>query len=78
MTLDQLIEHLKELRDEGHGDKQVMFAYNYGDHWRTQVAAGVESAEPMQVVYSDYHQMHKVLDEDDRRKPGALDVIVLG
>ena len=82
MQLNEFIEHLKDLRDEGHGEKEVMFAYNYGDYWRTQVAAKVDTAEPMMVKYSDYHSMHKVLsvdDDDEASFPeGAIEVIILG
>lgn len=82
MTLNQLIEQLQELQGEGHGDSDVMFSYNYGDHWRTTVAATVDAAEPTMVAYSDYHQMHRVLAVGDEDEPqdtprGAREVIVI-
>ena len=60
MTVQELIEQL------GYMDKdaEVHFSYNYGDHWRTQVAPVVDSVEVGYVTYSDYHRMHKVADED--------------
>jgi hypothetical protein len=69
MTVNEMIQHLKDLRDEGHGDKEVMFSYNYGDYWKTSVAARVDAAEPMEVVYSDYHQMHKLVEYDAEAEP---------
>ncbi len=44
---------------------EVHFSYNYGDHWRTQVAPNVDSVESGIVEYSDYHSMDKVVDSED-------------
>jgi hypothetical protein len=61
MTVQELIEQL------GYMDKdaEVHFAYNYGDHWRTQVAPRVGSVEEGVVQYSDYHRMDKMADDED-------------
>lgn len=65
MTLDEHIKMLQGLRDQiGHGKFQVHFSYNYGDYWKTKVAPEVEDAEIAHVVYSDYHNMPKLLDDD--------------
>ena len=61
MTVKELIEEL-QMYDE---DMEVKFAYNYGDHWRTQVAARIDDVDELTVGYSEYHNMDKVLDEDD-------------
>jgi hypothetical protein len=61
MTVQELIEQL------GYMDKdaEVHFAYNYGDHWRTQVAPRVSGVEEGVVQYSDYHRMDKMADDED-------------
>ena len=60
MTVQELIEQL------GYMDKdaEVHFSYNYGDHWRTQVAPKVGSVDEGAVVYSEYHRMDKMVDTD--------------
>jgi hypothetical protein len=60
MLVADLIEELKYLPQ----DAEVHFAYNYGDHWRTQVAPKVGSVEMGLVEYSDYHRMPKVVEPD--------------
>ena len=61
MNVKELIEMLK-LEDP---TAEVHFSYNYGDHWRTQVAPSVDSVESGIVEYSDYHNMDKVVDSED-------------
>lgn len=58
------VQDLIELLQAENPDAEVHFSYNYGDHWRTQVAPTVDSVETGYVTYSDYHRMHKVADED--------------
>ena len=62
MTVQELIEQL------GYMDKdaEVHFAYNYGDHWRTEVAPRVGSVSEGIVEFSEYHRMDKlvVVEED--------------
>jgi len=60
MTVQELINELKSLPQ----DHEVHFAYNYGDHWRTQVAPKVQNAELMLVTHSAYHDMDRVSEED--------------
>jgi hypothetical protein len=59
MTVQELIEQL------GYMDKdaEVHFAYNYGDHWRTQVAPRVGEVFEGAVVYSEYHRMDKMVED---------------
>ena len=79
MKVQELIE-LLQMEDP---DAEVHFSYNYGDHWRTQVAPKVSSVEPGFVAYSDYHRMPKVYepdyDEDDDTDGDKLtEVVIIG
>ena len=60
MNVAQLIEELQSMDQ----DAEVHFAYNYCDHWRTEVAPKVGSVCEGAVVYSEYHRMDKMLDAD--------------
>jgi hypothetical protein len=69
MTLDETIEMLTDLRDEiGHGNLPVHFSYNYGDYWKTDVAQEASDIQTGYVIHSSYHQMPKVLDEDELQR----------
>ncbi len=61
MTVQELMEQLEQMDPT----MEVLFQYNYGDHWRTQVAVTVDQVEDGRVTYSDYHQMDRVVDEED-------------
>jgi|694.fasta_scaffold108868_3 hypothetical protein len=63
MTVKELIEKLEGFDPQ----MEVEFAYNYGDHWRTEVAKHITEVDEGAVTYSDYHRMNKVVDgrEDD-------------
>jgi len=61
MLVKELIEMLEGLNQ----DAEVHFAYNYGDHWRTEVAPKVDRVDKGAVVYSDYHRMDKIAEYDD-------------
>ena len=60
MLVKELIESLKYMDQ----DAEVHFAYNYGDHWRTEVAPKVGRVDEGAVVYSEYHRMDKMLEEE--------------
>ena len=60
MLVKELIESLKYMDQ----DAEVHYAYNYGDHWRTEVAPKVGSVDEGAVVYSEYHRMDKILEDD--------------
>jgi hypothetical protein len=87
-TVSELLEELRFLVAEGHGDKEVQLAYNYGDHWRTTVAQPIESVELRDVKFSEYHRMNEVLpmcDEFDEETGDLVpaegaerEVIILG
>jgi hypothetical protein len=78
-----LVSDLIELLQEMPADAEVHFAYNYGDHWRTQVAPKVDSVDMGEVKYSDYHRMPKVIerdyddDEDDSTEDAQSQVVIL-
>ena len=61
MKVSQLIEQLGYMDQ----DAEVHFQYNYGDHWRTQVAPEVRGCDVGYVKFSDYHRMHKVTEDDE-------------
>ena len=47
-------------------DAEVHFSYNYGDHWRTEVAPKVSQVYEGVVEFSEYHRMDKLItDEED-------------
>ena len=60
MLVKELIEMLQDMNQ----DADVHFAYNYGDHWRTEVAPKVGRVDEGAVVYSEYHRMDKMLEDD--------------
>jgi hypothetical protein len=76
MNVKELISRLKQEDPKA----EVHFAYNYGDHWDTEVAPVVESVDQSEVVFSDYHSMDKLVDpeEDDDDDRTRRRVVVLG
>ena len=60
MLVKELIESLQYVDPEA----EVHFAYNYGDHWRTEVAPKVGRVDEGVVEYSEYHRMDKIASED--------------
>ena len=61
MQVKELIEILSRYDQEA----DVHFAYGYGDHWRTQVAPAISQVCDGVVEYSDYHQMDKLVEDED-------------
>ena len=61
MKVSQLIEELGFMNP----DAEVHFGYNYGDHWRTEVAPAVSSVADGVVEFSEYHRMDKMVDDED-------------
>ena len=79
MLVKDLIEQLQSQNP----DAEVHFSYNYGDHWRTQVAPSVDRVDLALVKYSEYHRMDKLMDEDDMYEDegdyeGTRRVVVIG
>lgn len=79
MNVQELIDQLTDMNPE----TEVMFQYNFGDYWRTEVAAEVKGVSNDEVVYSEYHRMHKVVsqmgdrDEDDEDERETKRVVIL-
>lgn len=61
MKVSQLIEELQCMN----ADAEVHFSYNYGDHWRTQVAPRVSEVFEGAVEFSDYHRMDKLVEDEE-------------
>ena len=59
-----LVRDLIELLEGYDADMEVHFAYNYGDHWRTEVAPKVGRVDEGAVVYSEYHRMDKMVEDN--------------
>ena len=77
MTVEELINQLQFMDPTA----EVHFTYNYGDHWRTQVAPEVTSVEPGFVVNSDYHRMPKVVEpdwDDEDADAEGTEVVLIG
>jgi hypothetical protein len=61
MQVKELIEMLEGMNPEA----EVHFSYNYGDYWRTEVAPAVGRVDEGAVVYSEYHRMDKIAEDED-------------
>jgi hypothetical protein len=49
-------------------DLPAHFAYLYGDHWRTTVAPEISAVNDGTVVYSAYHSMDKLIEDEQEHK----------
>jgi hypothetical protein len=79
MNVRDLIECLEGMDPE----LEVHFQYNYGDHWRTQVAPKVGYVDMGIVGYSEYHRMDRVIevdydDEDSAEECKGKPVVLIG
>ena len=79
MQVKDLIEKLQSMNP----DAEVHFSYNYGDHWHTEVAPTVSSVDEGVVKYSAYHNMDKLMDENEMYEEegdleGTRRVVVIG
>ena len=61
MQVKELIEILSRYDQ----DVEVHFSYNYGDHWRTEVAPAICQVSDGVVEYSEYHRMDKLVTDED-------------
>lgn len=66
MTIDEMIEELKDVKRDVGGDVEVHIAYSYGDYWHNIVAPNATRVESDQIVWSEYHRMHRLLSEDEK------------
>jgi hypothetical protein len=61
-------------------DLPVHHTYNYGDHWKTQVAPKVNEVVEGTIRHSEYHRMDKVVGvegDEDEPQDGDREVILL-
>lgn len=72
-TVQELYEELSLMVKDGQGHLPVKFSYNYGDHWRTQVAADVDQTEVGKVKFSSYHDMDQIVEDDEDDGQGIGD-----
>jgi hypothetical protein len=61
MTVQELMEQLGCMDPNA----VVHYSYNYGDHWRTEVAPRVSQVSEGVVEFSEYHRMDKMVDDED-------------
>ena len=71
MTVSELIQQLQACDP----NMKVHFSYNCGDYWRTTVAPTVDRVEEAAVKFSDYHRMHKLVDDRDEEVTESVVVI---
>jgi len=65
LTIAELEQMLQDARHYGAtDDTPVHISYNYGDHWRTQVAPYASKAEMLYVEHSEYHRMDVLKDDE--------------
>ena len=81
MTVNELRAALDELIAGGNGDVEIMFAYGYGDYWRTTVAAPLNNIAEVQVKYNDYCSMDALVkstqyDDEVAEVAGARTVLI--
>lgn len=62
ISVEDLIQELRTLNPKS----KVVFAYNYGDYWRTIVAPFVTTVDEGEVVWSSDHNLPKIVDKDKR------------
>ena len=72
-TVQELRDQLDMMIADGNGEMEVMYSYNYGDHWHTQVCGAINSLDVMPVKYSAYHSMDKLDEEYDETAAEDLD-----
>jgi hypothetical protein len=70
MTKKELIEALADFPD----DMPVRFVYNYGDHWRTWVAAEICDVQPEKVKYDSYHSMDRLATDRELESEEELEL----
>ena len=73
MKVSELIAEL----DAQDPEAEVQFVYNYGDHWRTHVAAKIKYIEGGTVRHSDYHQMDAVVFDEDKPENDVKQVVLI-
>lgn len=72
------VMELIELLQQQDPDADVKFCYNYGDYWKTTVAEDIQEVDEGLVEHSSYHDMDKVLDEDNGKNEYRKVVLIRG
>lgn len=70
MLVKELIEELQKMPQ----DVPVCFSHDAGNYTHTIVANEVDAVEKARVAYSGYHEMWKLVDDDEESEQ---DVVVL-
>jgi hypothetical protein len=73
MTVGELRARLKDFDD----DTPVLFSYNYGDHWHSQVASDIRDVCEDNVKWSEYHQMFKIPSSERDDDDECTEVVVI-
>lgn len=73
MIVKELIERLRDMDEE----LEVMFSYNYGDYTKTMVAADICNVDESEVVYSEYHRMSRIADDEDESERSQIKKVVI-
>ena len=60
-----LNKELIKILSAEHPDDEVLFAYNYGDHWSTEVADPIEEVVKENIQWSEYQNTYKVMADGD-------------
>lgn len=76
ITVAELIAELEQYNP----NTKVVFSYNYGDHWNTEIAGtiGPYETEEVKVKWSGYHRKFKVIDEESEDWAEGEDAVCLG
>lgn len=66
LTVDDLMNELRTLSENGYGDTPVVFARQSNDYWKTVVCDNINdvSMEPISMEWSSYHNTVKVQGND--------------
>ncbi len=59
------VKELMALLSDMDPEARVHFAYNFGDYWRTVVAPEITLVDEGLVRHSGYHNMPRVVHDDD-------------
>ena len=71
------VNDLRKALDGFEPSTKVVFAFNSGDHWRTEVARRVGDVREGQVVHSAYHGKLKTVGEEDEDETTDAECVVV-
>jgi hypothetical protein len=80
MTVGKLIEQLQNYPES----MPVLFSYDFGDYWHTEVAGAIREVNREEVENSDYHRMLKIAsenreeeDDDEQKTINVANAVIL-